>query len=60
MRTVLRRSKAAGHAQPSTAWMHTITDEEREDSQVAAILERTGWKPKQTGLASIQAVGGVQ
>jgi integrase len=37
--------KAAGHARPSTTWMYTITDDEREEQHVDWIWERIGGEP---------------
>ena len=56
--TPFEAQKAAGHAQPSTTWIYTITDEEREQAHVEAILDRVGHVAK-TDLASMKAVGGV-
>jgi integrase len=51
--TPFEAQKAAGHAQPITTWLYTITDGDREQAHVDAILERVG-------LASMKAVGGTQ
>jgi integrase len=53
--TPFEAQKAAGHAQPSTTWMYTITDSEREQAHVEAILDRLG-RPK---LATM-VVAGIQ
>jgi hypothetical protein len=54
--TPFEAQKAAGHAQPSTTWVYTITDDGREQSHVNAILQRAG-VPK---LSTMKAAGGVQ
>lgn len=38
--TPFEAMKAAGHARPSTTWLYTITDSDREREQVGRILER--------------------
>jgi len=54
--TPFEAQKAAGHAQPSTTWLYTITDEQREQTHVEAILDRID-RPK---LATMKAAGGIQ
>jgi integrase len=56
--TPFEAQKAAGHAQPSTTWMYTITDDEREQAHVEAILDRVGHVSK-VDLATMKAVGGI-
>ena len=38
----IEAQKAAGHARPSTTWMYTIGDDEREEQHVAWIQEQIG------------------
>ncbi|MEN6603727.1 MAG: tyrosine-type recombinase/integrase [Bryobacteraceae bacterium] len=40
--TPFEAMRAAGHASPSTTWLYTITDQERERQQVCRILDRIG------------------
>ena len=40
--------KAAGHARPSTTWMYTITDDEREEQHVDWIWKRIGGEPSRS------------
>ncbi len=51
--TPFEAMKGAGHAQPGTTWMYTVTDDEREERHVDAIWERLS-------LAGMKAKGGVQ
>lgn len=52
--TVFEAQKAAGHAQPSTTWDYTITDDERERVHVRAILDQIDWKAS-TGESAPEA-----
>jgi len=46
--TPFEAQKAAGHAQPSTTWVYTITDDvERERGHVDTILSRLGISPSE-------------
>lgn len=46
--TVYEAQKAAGHSQPSTTWVYTITDDaERERGHVDTILSRLGISPSE-------------
>jgi integrase len=43
--TPFEAQKAAGHAKPSTTWLYTVTDRDREREQVARIWDRIGGDP---------------